>query len=78
MEKQKIFYDGNGGYTVMADEEKEREQKQYIANLEAQNKALRQRIDDIGEVIDELLMDSAAETLIALAKIRKIIRRKEA
>lgn len=60
------------------DEERVRELDQLIANLEAQNKALRQRIDDIGEVIDELLMDSAAETLIALAKIRKIIRRKEA
>lgn len=59
------------------DEERVRELDQMIANLEAQNKALRQRIDDIGEVIDELLMDSAAETLIALAKIRKIIRRKE-
>lgn len=59
------------------DEERVRELDQLIANLEAQNKALRQRIDDIGEVIDELLMDSAAETLIALAKIRKIIRRKE-
>lgn len=59
------------------DEERVRELDQLIANLEAQNKELRQRIDDIGEVIDELLMDSAAETLIALAKIRKIIRRKE-
>ena len=60
------------------DEERVRELDQLIANLEAQNKALRQRIDDIGEVIDELLMDSAAETLIALAKIRKITRGKEA
>lgn len=66
------------GHTfIEEDEEDIRERNQLIANLEAQNKALRQRIDDIGEVIDELLMDSAAETLIALAKIRKIIRREE-
>ena len=67
----------DGETYIEEDEEDIRERNQLIANLEAQNKALRQRIDDIGEVIDELLMDSAAETLIALAKIRKIIRRKE-
>ena len=67
----------DGKTYIEEDEEDIRERNQLIANLEAQNKALRQRIDDIGEVIDELLMDSAAETLIALAKIRKIIRRKE-
>lgn len=67
----------DGQTFIEEDEEDIRERNQMIANLEAQNKALRQRIDDIGEVIDELLMDSAAETLIALAKIRKIIRRKE-
>ena len=59
------------------DEERVRDMNQLIANLEAQNKALRQRMDDIGKVIDELLMDSATETLIALAKIRKITRGKE-
>ena len=67
----------DGETYIEEDEEDIRERNQLIANLEAQNKALRQRIDDIGEVIDELLMDNAAETLIALAKIRKIIRRKE-
>lgn len=67
----------DGKTFIEEDKEDIRERNQLIANLEAQNKALRQRIDDIGEVIDELLMDNAVETLIALAKIRKIIRRKE-
>lgn len=55
-------------------EEQIMEKRQLIANLEAQNMALRKRLEEIGKVIDELL-ECEADTLIALSKMRKVIGR---